>query len=939
MKVIVGRFGVWPKRNFSFFLSRSTIMCRKLIILTSFILVLALAGTNVVFGSIVIERRVDKSANDSEEKDPAGDAEGLDSTDLEFPYEDEGTPPSDPMIVGIRFEDIDIPKGSSISEAWIEFECDEIKNGTDFVSLIIEGELNPDARIFVGSDSDIIPRPRTTAQVVWVPVAWTEVSQKDQTSNIAPVIEEIVNQDGWKSGNALVLIISDDPANPSKGIRCAEAYDGEAANAPLLHIEFTSKSAIQPDPPDGGLYEDTWVTLAWTAGDTATSHDVYLGENYEDVLNGTGETFRGNQATTFYIAGFPGYPYPDGLVPGTTYYWRVDEVEADGTTKYQGQVWSFTVPSKIAYDPDPLDGAKFIDPDVTLSWTAGFGAKLHTVYFGDNFDDVSNATGGIPEGITTYAPGTLEMDKTYYWRVDEFDGMATNTGDVWNFKTLPVITITDPNLIGWWKFDEGSGSTALDWSGYGNDGRLGGDPQWVEGIMGGALDLDGNDYVSIDGVVDDITGNNITLSAWIKTTQGGEGNVFASNDSASGHVLLFGIDNGNAYVDDGPSTDWPPAVNDDQWHMLTYVLNRSKEYIYVDGVQVGTLTASIDITTETRWSIGQEWDDSDPSNFYSGLVDDARFYNASLTAEQVKELMRGDPLVAWNPRPNNNSTVDIDEAKQPLSWSAGDEAAQHDIYFGLDESDVANADASDTTGIYRGRQGTTSYSIPEALEWASGPYYWRIDEYNTDGTISTGGIWSFSVADYLIVDDFEDYDVGNNEIWWVWIDGLGYPVHPTLPPHPGNGTGSMVGDETTLSYMEETIVHGGFQSMPIYYDNNQQGKLKYSEVEKTLSSVRDWTREGVGVLTIWFRGNAANAAETLYVALNGNAIVNNDDPAAAQVETWTQWNIDLQLFADQGVNLANVNTIAIGLGNKNNPLAGGSGTIYIDDIRLYRPAP
>ena len=127
--------------------------------------------------------------------------------------------------------------------------------------------------------------------------------------------------------------------------------------------------------------------------------------------------------------------------------------------------------------------------------------------------------------------------------------------------------------------------------------------------------------------------------------------------------------------------------------------------------------------------------------------------------------------------------------------------------------------------------------------------------------------------------------------------------------------------------------------MPVFYDNNQQGKLRYSEVEKTLSSRRDWTEQGVGVLSIWFQGVASNTAETLYVALNGNAVVNHDNPNAAQITTWTQWNIDLQAFADQGVNLANVNTIAIGLGNKNNPLAGGSGIIYFDDIRLYRPLP
>ena len=118
--------------------------------------------------------------------------------------------------------------------------------------------------------------------------------------------------------------------------------------------------------------------------------------------------------------------------------------------------------------------------------------------------------------------------------------------------------------------------------------------------------------------------------------------------------------------------------------------------------------------------------------------------------------------------------------------------------------------------------------------------------------------------------------------------------------------------------------------MPLYYDNS----VGYSEATLTLTYPRDWTEKGVNTLTIWFRGNSDNAAETLYVALNGNAIVTNDNPDAAQITTWTEWTIDLQAF---GINLANVNTIALGLGNRNNPLAGGSGTMYFDDIRLYRP--
>ncbi len=102
---------------------------------------------------------------------------------------------------------------------------------------------------------------------------------------------------------------------------------------------------------------------------------------------------------------------------------------------------------------------------------------------------------------------------------------------------------------------------------------------------------------------------------------------------------------------------------------------------------------------------------------------------------------------------------------------------------------------------------------------------------------------------------------------------------------------------------------------------------------------RDWTEEGVGVLSLWSKGDVSNAAERMYVALNGSAVVYHDNPSAAQIGAWTEWRIDLQEFAAQGVNLTNVNTIAIGFGDKNNVQAGGSGLVFFDDIRLYRPAP
>jgi len=110
-------------------------------------------------------------------------------------------------------------------------------------------------------------------------------------------------------------------------------------------------------------------------------------------------------------------------VPGTTYYWRVDEInDADPNSPWKGMVWSFMVPPKKAYDPVPNNGVKFVDAEnVTLNWTPGFGAILHTVYFGDDYDTVANATDGESLGSTSFKPGPLELEKTYYWRVDELE--------------------------------------------------------------------------------------------------------------------------------------------------------------------------------------------------------------------------------------------------------------------------------------------------------------------------------------------------------------------------------------------------------------------------------------------------------------------------------------------------------------------------------------
>ncbi len=376
-----------------------------------FVLVLSLLSADAAFGAIVSERRISRDIYDAEEALTPGYTNWYNSSDLELVHDhiDNGGE----QLVGMTFQDISIVPGEIIGNAYIEFVCDEIKDGTADAYFLIWGHLTEDSEGFV-EPYMISDRPKTEAKVPWEPDPWDTVGQKIQTVNIAPIIQELVNQEGWVYNNAVEIIIGADPDKPAfTGVRCAESFNGSRSNAPLLHVEIAVPYATEPDPADGFIYPDTWTNLSWSIGISAVSHDVYFSDSLADVETGAESAYLGNQTEFYKIVGFPGFAYPDGLIPGTTYYWRIDEIDADNTV-VMGEVWSFMIPSKTAHNPSPLDGGMYVGLDVQLSWAAGLGARTHTVYFGDNFDDVNNAFGGVSQTATTYAPGPLEMEKTYY---------------------------------------------------------------------------------------------------------------------------------------------------------------------------------------------------------------------------------------------------------------------------------------------------------------------------------------------------------------------------------------------------------------------------------------------------------------------------------------------------------------------------------------------
>ena len=641
-----------------------------------------------------------------------------------------------------------------------------------------------------------------------------------------------------------------------------------------------------PDPEDSTFVAGTWAAMRWSAGDFAVSHDVYLGDNFEDVNDGTGGTFQGNQPDKYFVAGLAGYAYPEGHVFGTTYYWRVDEVnDAEPGSPWKGPVWSFTVPPKKAYEPDPGDGVKFVDPDATLSWTAGFDAAMHHLYFGDNLADVEAGAGDTYKGMimeTSFVPGTLEREKTYYWRVDEFDGDITHTGNVWSFTI--------------------AGETGGFKAEYFNNASLAGEPALTR----------------IDPQIDFSWGNGTT-----RGVNSPAQNINVDNFSARWSGVLE-VDVTDTYIfrisaNNGFRLWLDDRLIIDYWDNPTTSSRESEPIGLIGG---------------TTCNIRMEY-------FEGSDTATARLYweNSVRARQIIPQAALSLPVKASRPRPANGS---IGTKKQlVLTWKPGDFAASHEIYLGTDKDAVINATTASPE--YKGTRllGTESYDAGK-LAWDT-TYYWRIDEVDSVNPDSPwiGSVWSFNTGDFLVIDDFEDYDVGNNEIWWAWKDGLGYVAHDNEPAYLGNGTGSAVGDETTASYTEETIVHGGIQSMPISYDNNKQGYAYYSEVELTLTEPRDWTEESVAELSLWFYGDPANDPELMYVAISNiagqSAVVVHDNPNAVQIDTWTEWVIPLQALVDQGVNLSDVDKIAIGFGTRGNlTVPGSSGSVFVDDIRLYQ---
>jgi hypothetical protein len=266
--------------------------------------------------------------------------------------------------------------------------------------------------------------------------------------------------------------------------------------------------------------------------------------------------------------------------------------------------------------------------------------------------------------------------------------------------------------------------------------------------------------------------------------------------------------------------------------------------------------------------------------------------------------------IACNPQP-------VDGAKNVspdtvLTWTPGCFADKHTVYLGKSRSDVGThaIPVSDPAQP----QDANVYD-PCCLELGK-TYYWRIDEVNDANASSPwlGSIWSFTVTDHLVLDDFEAYNDTNNIIYDTWI-GIG---------------GQFVDLSTDKTHP------CGLQSMEFKYRYSDD---RYSEAVRTFDPPQDWASAGVKAVQLFFYGEKNNYTNgQMYVSLSDGELKKtvpyDGAPADLKTESWQLWRIDLQDFTS--LNLANVQGIGIGFrATTMGPAGSGAGTVYFDNVTLY----
>jgi hypothetical protein len=422
--------------------------------------------------------------------------------------------------------------------------------------------------------------------------------------------------------------------------------------------------AYNPSPSDTDTNVDINADLSWSGPLIADTYDVYFG------ITSPG-TFQGNQGDTTFD--------PGTMANNTTYYWRVDVVEADSTV-HTGDDWSFTTaaaPGQVAGE-SPVDNAFNVEITTDLNWTAATGADSYDVYFGDSYPPTSIGN----QAATTYDPGTLIAGATYYWQIDSVGPGGTTTGAEWSFTTAAA-----PSQV--------AGESPVD----------------------GASNID---------ITTDLN--------WTAAT---------------------GADTYDVYFGDS----YPPAPVGNQ-AAITY--------------DPGTL---------------------DPDTIYYWQIDSVG-PGGTTTGAEWSFTTAAAPGQAYDPQPPDGTLAVLLETD--LNWSAGSGASVHDVYFGVEP---------ETLVLVSEGQIATTFD-PGTLETLDSgtTYYWAIDEVGPGG-VTPGQIWTFTTVALPWTDGFESGDLATGG--WV-TSGLVTITDDAF-------TGSHAVRTNRPASLEKAISTAGFGSITVSF--------------------------------------------------------------------------------------------------------------------------
>ncbi|MFI4911117.1 MAG: LamG-like jellyroll fold domain-containing protein [Sedimentisphaeraceae bacterium JB056] len=715
--------------------------------------------------------------------------------------------------------------------------------------------------------------------------------------------------------------------------------------------------AYTPSPFDGAALSSSeapaGVTiLEWKAGTGAISHDVYFGTDESLVTSGDMSVYQGNVDVLSFD--------PNGLGYGQTYYWRIDEF--DGSTTTTGDVWSFSVsadlPPQAASVPVPADAETGVSRLAQMSWTIGVGAISHDIYFGTDESLVALGDASVYQGnfpTAEFDPGLLDAGTTYYWRVDELDGSSIWEGAVWEFQTLTpagdVVWVNNAVDDENWNTGENWNTLSvptLDKSSVYIDPEASGMPVVDSAVPGvnslflGRANKGGESIVTIE------EGGELTASALVRVGYYRPGSyergtiVVNGGSFTSTTEMQVGSYGTSTYNNDGTLTINGGELNA-QWIRLsagTY----STGYINLNGGTLNIGTGGIEFNNEpeadrmrvSKMDIGagtlvMAGDMVDSVNYHinlgnitaygsadGGLLGEANFiegghpeasFNVSYDAVNDETIVTAsipDPKQAKSPYPGNSAT-DADVCAI-LSWTAGEGAVSHQIYFGTDEALVTAGDASVDMGSQAAATFDPGLLVPETQ------YFWRVDEF--DGSTTTvGEVWNFTAGYTSMIDDFQSYADGT-ELSAVWTAA----------------SGSITALETDITNFNSS------QAMKVNFAGSAPS------VTMTFASAQDWTKSNIAFLAIPFHGAAANSATEMNVTLEdatgmtsqvtyGLDLLDEDasDVIMEDFRNYWTWHIDLARF---GVDLTEVKKLTVTMGDG---VTSTVGTVYFDDIYLSVP--